>query len=73
VRPDAAEALESVRAGLDFLVGADVASWPAEALADWLRAFGQLEAVQVAAQARVLAAFNAQGGYEADGQATART
>jgi hypothetical protein len=73
VLPGAAGALASVQAGLGFLAGAQVADWPAAALADWLRAFGQLEAAQVAAQARVLAAFSAQAGFEADGQATAKT
>jgi hypothetical protein len=47
--------------------------WPAEALAGCLRALGRAEGAQVAAQSRVLAAFNAQGGFEADGQRTVRT
>ena len=49
-----------------------MADWPAEALAGWLRALGRVESGQLAARSRVLAAFNAQGGFEADGQASAR-
>jgi hypothetical protein len=67
-----AEALAAVEAGLGYLAGAEVAEWPAEALAGCLRALGRAEAVQVAAQSRVLSAFNAMGGFEADGQATVR-
>jgi Domain of unknown function (DUF222) len=73
VPSDLAGALALVETGLAFLTDAHVADWPAEALAEWLRALARTEAAQVAAQARVLAAFNAQAGYEADGQATART
>jgi Domain of unknown function (DUF222) len=73
VPPDAAGALALVETGLAFLTDAHVADWPAEALAEWLRALARAEAAQVAVQARVLAAFNARAGFEADGQATART
>jgi hypothetical protein len=73
VPSDAAGALSLVETGLAFLTDAHVADWPAEALAEWLRALARTEAAQVAVQARVLAAFNGQAGYEADGQATART
>ncbi|HEX5287268.1 MAG TPA: DUF222 domain-containing protein [Streptosporangiaceae bacterium] len=68
----AAEALAAVEAGLGYLAGADVAGWPPESLAGCLRALGQVESGQLAAQSRVLAAFNAQAGFEADGQASAR-
>ena len=50
-----------------------MADWPAEALAGCLRALGRAESAQLAARSRVMAAFNAQGGFEADGQATIRT
>ena len=70
VPSSAAEALAAVEAGLGYLAGAEVAEWPAEALAGCLRALGRAEAVQLAAQSRVMAAFNAQAGFEVDGQAT---
>jgi uncharacterized protein DUF222 len=69
----AAEALAAVEAGLGYLAVADVAGWPAEALAGCLRALGRVESAQLAARSRAMAAFNAQGGFEADGQATVRT
>jgi hypothetical protein len=67
-----AQALAAVQAGLGYLAAADVADWPADTLAGWLRALGRVEAGQLAAVSRVLAAFNAQGGFEADGQASAK-
>jgi Domain of unknown function (DUF222) len=73
VPPGAAEALAAVEAGLGYLAAADVAGWPAEALAGCLRALGRAESAQLAARSRAMAAFNAQGGFEADGQATVRT
>jgi hypothetical protein len=69
----AAEALAGLEASLGYLAGADVAGWPAEALAGCLRALGRVESAQVAARSRAMAAFNAQGGFEADGQPTIRT
>jgi hypothetical protein len=66
------EALAAVEAALGFLAAADVASWPAEALAGSLRALGRVEAGQLAAQSRLLAVFNAQAGFEADGQASVK-
>jgi hypothetical protein len=68
-----AQALAAVEAGLGFLAAADVAEWPAEALAGCLRALGRAESAQLAARSRAMAAFNAQGGFEADGQPTIRT
>jgi hypothetical protein len=67
------EALAALEASLGYLAAAEVAQWPAEALAGCLRALGRTEGAQVAAQARVMAAFSAQGGFEADGQRTVRT
>jgi hypothetical protein len=72
VPSSAAEALAAVEAGLGFLASAQVAEWPSDALAGCLRALGRVESGHVAAQSRVLAAFNAQAGFEADGQASAR-
>jgi hypothetical protein len=69
----AAEALAAVRSGLAWLAAADVADWPAEALAECLRALGDAESVALAARSQAMSAFNAQGGFEADGQATVRT
>ncbi|MGH3273294.1 MAG: DUF222 domain-containing protein, partial [Streptosporangiaceae bacterium] len=67
-----AGALAAVTAGLEFLAAADVASMPAAALADCLRMFARVESARVAAQARVLSAFNTRGGFEDDGQASAK-
>ncbi|MGH3275258.1 MAG: DUF222 domain-containing protein, partial [Streptosporangiaceae bacterium] len=72
VPSSAAEALAGVAAGLEFLATADVASMPAASLADCLRVFARVEAAGVAAQSRVLSAFSSQGGFEDDGQATAK-
>ena len=69
----AAEALAGLEASLGFLAAADVADWPADALAGCLRALGRAESAQLAARSRVLSAFNACGGFEADGQPTIRT
>jgi hypothetical protein len=72
VPSSAAEALAGLEASLGYLAGADVADWPAEALAGCLRALGRAESAQVAARSKAMAAFNAQGGFEADGQSTIR-
>ena len=63
----AAEALAAVEAGLGYLAAAEVAEWPAEALAGCLRALGRAESAQLAARSRAMAAFSAAGGFEADG------
>ena len=68
----AAEALAGLEASLGYLAGAEVADWPVDALAGCLRALGRAESTQLAAQSRVMAAFNAQAGFEVDGQATIR-
>jgi Domain of unknown function (DUF222)/HNH endonuclease len=57
---------------LDALNAGDVASLPAAAQARALRTLERAEAKHTAARARVLAAFAAQGGYEDDGQGSAR-
>jgi hypothetical protein len=68
-----AQALAALEGSLAYLAAADVAEWPAEALAECLRALGRAESAQLAARSRAMAAFNAQGGFEADGQPTVRT
>ena len=61
------------QAGLGFLAQADATSWPAAVQADCLRALERAGAMQVAARARVLGAFAARRGFEADGQGSAGT
>ena len=57
---------------LDALAAAEAGSLPVVVQAEVLRALGRAEARQTAARSRVLAAFTAQGGYEGDGQGSAR-
>jgi hypothetical protein len=73
VPSSAAQALAGLEASIGYLAAADVAEWPADALAGCLRALGRVESAQVAARSRAMAAFNAQGGFEVDGQPTIRT
>jgi hypothetical protein len=68
-----AEALQMLERALDFLNAADAASLPGQTQADALRGLERAEAKQTAARARLLSAFSAQGGFEADGQGSART
>jgi hypothetical protein len=63
-----ADALSAAAAGLGFVAGADAGSLPGAELADCLRGLERAESVLTAARARVLAAFNAQGVFELDGQ-----
>jgi hypothetical protein len=69
----AVEALAAVEAGLAFLGRADAAALPAETLAVCLRGLGRAEAVHTAARSRLLTAFNAQSGSEADGHPTTKS
>lgn len=69
----ASEALAAVRAGLDYLNGMDAAGLPDSVQAECLRELARAESAHTAAQARVLGAFTAGAGYEADGQGSART
>jgi hypothetical protein len=69
----AAEALAAVRSGLEFLATADAAALTAAEQADCVRGLAACESVHLAATARMLAAFNAAGGYAADGQITVRS
>ncbi len=68
-----AEALAAVRSGLEFLATADAAALTPAEQADCIRGLAACESVHLAATARVLAAFDAAGGYAADGQATVRS
>src|SRR5579859_1277537 len=67
------EALAMVDRALDYLNAADMAGLPACVQAEALRSLGRAEAKYTAARASVLGAFAAQGGFEDDGQGTART
>jgi Domain of unknown function (DUF222) len=60
------EALEMVRDGMDYLAAADPAALSARAQAECLQALEQLDAVETAARARILAAFTAGQGYAED-------
>jgi hypothetical protein len=68
-----AEALGMLDRSLAYLGTADVASLPAVAQAEALRALERAEARHTAARARVLTAFAGQGGFEDDGHGSART
>ena len=63
----AGEALAMVRAGLGYLADCDAGSLGTAAQADALIGLEAAEAQHTAARARILAAFTAQQGYEADG------
>jgi hypothetical protein len=67
------EALAAVRAGLEFVAGAASAAVPVEVLADGLRELERAESVHTAARARVLSAFTAQAGAEADGHQSSKS
>ncbi len=64
--------LVTLERALDALNASEVASLPAEVQARALRVLERAEAKHTAARARILAAFNAQGAYEDDGQGSAR-
>ena len=61
------QALAMVRAGLGYLADCDAASLGTAAQAEALVGLEAAEAQHTAARARILAAFTAQRGYEADG------
>ena len=63
-----AQALAMVRAGLGYLSGCDAASLGTSAQAEALIGLEQAGAQHTAARARLLAAFSAQQGHQADGQ-----
>ena len=60
------EALQMALAGMSYLAAADPTALAAEAQAECLHAFEQLDAVQTAARARILGAFTAGQGYADD-------
>ena len=60
-------------AGLGWLARADAAALPVPVLAECLRGLEQVLAVHTAARAKMLGAFSARRGFEADGQGSART
>jgi len=68
----AAAALAAVRDGLAFLNAVDAADLPAAVQAECLRGLARAESAHTAAHARLLAAFDSGGGYEQDGQGSAR-
>jgi len=67
------DALAMLDRALAALTATDAALLPADAQARALRALERAEARHTAARARLLAAFNAQDGYEGDGHGSART
>jgi hypothetical protein len=68
-----AEALAMLESALRFLAAQDTAALPAEAAADRLRALERTDAIEAAVRVRLLAVFDAQDGYLADGQRSTRT
>ncbi len=69
----AADAVAMVAAGLGWLATTDVASLTTIEQADCLRGLERAASMHTAARSRALSAFNAQAGYEDDGQGSART
>ena len=61
-----AEALAMLRAGMSYLAAADPTALAAQTQAECLETLEQLDAVETAARARILAAFTAGQGYSAD-------
>ena len=71
--PDSvAEALEMMRAGLDYLAAADAAQLPADTQAECLRGLEQTDAIATAVRASFLSAFTVGQGYSADADYSAR-
>lgn len=68
----ASEALAILDAALDYLTGFDAASLPAAEQASCLTALERAASKHTAARAAILAAFTAQGGFQDDGQHSAR-
>src|SRR5712691_6983592 len=69
----AADAMAMTRAGLAWLAAAEATSLTSDEQADCLRALEQAVSMHTAARASVLRAFAATGGYEDDGQGSARS
>lgn len=76
LRPDSlagtAEAIAAITAGLAYLNRIDPTMLTAGEQADCLRALERVEAGQITARSRILAAFTARGGYTDDGQHSVR-
>jgi len=68
-----AQALAMVRAGLGYLAGCDAADRGTAAQAEALVGLEQAEAQHTAARARILSAFTAQDGFQADGHYGAKS
>ena len=68
-----AQALAMVSAGLEYLAGCDAAGLGTTAQAEALMGLEQAEARHTAARAKILAAFTAQHGFQADGQFGAKS
>ncbi|HTZ22932.1 MAG TPA: DUF222 domain-containing protein, partial [Streptosporangiaceae bacterium] len=68
-----AQAVAMAKTALNWLATADVASLPTALQAECLRGLEQTASMHTAARSRVLSAFNAQSGFEDDGQGSART
>jgi len=66
------DALVLLGRALDHLAAADAASLPASVQAEALRGLERAQSTHTAARARILAAFAGQGGFEDDGQGSAR-
>src|SRR5262245_38119179 len=71
--PSVSEAARMALASLSWVARADAATLPGPVLAECLRSLEQVLAVHTAVRARILQAFAAQRGFEADGQGSART
>jgi hypothetical protein len=67
-----ADALAMLDRALGALAAADAGSLPTPVQAQALRALERAEARHTAVRAQILAAFTAQGGFEGDGQGSAR-
>ena len=67
------QALAALHSALTYLATADATALTAGEQADCLRSLERAESVRTAAHATVLAAFNADCGYEGDGHGSARS
>ena len=68
----ATEAMQMVRAGLDYLVAADATAMAAEEQARSLRALEQVNSVATAVRTSILGAYTAGQGYTADADYSSR-
>jgi hypothetical protein len=72
VPASAAEALQMMETGAEYLADLDAAELPAAALGEGLARMERVDAVVAVARGRHLVAFDAKDGYLADGQKTLR-